>query len=62
MDLIAMTIKLILFLAGMKATTMNIIKIMALIMIHMEAIMMAMEVTTILMGIIMTDMESIQNL
>lgn len=54
------SINLILFQSGIKDITMNTIK-MGLIMIHMETITKAMEATTILMEIIMTDMENIQN-
>jgi hypothetical protein len=53
-------INLILFQADIKDITMNTINT-GLIMIHMETITKVMEVTTILMEIIMTDMENIQN-
>jgi hypothetical protein len=56
-------INLILFQADIKDITMNTINTIntGLIMIHMETITKAMEATTILMEIIMTDMENIQN-
>jgi hypothetical protein len=53
-------INLILFQADIKDITINTINT-GLIMIHMETITKVMEVTTILMEIIMTDMENIQN-
>jgi hypothetical protein len=58
--LIMIAINLILFQADIKEITIKTIKT-GLIMIHMKTITKVMEVTTILMEIIMTDMENIRN-